>query len=673
MDRGEPSRCPQWRLPAVGVNDTEDELLQRFLERTGRTLPTPVADTPVPTAVHDADLVPDVEQTDRSEIDIEIDTLLDSVDILDAYQRWCGKMTPDAGGKRESIMISCPIPGHRDSNPSAWVNLDKQTWFCGTCQQGGDKFDIAAWHFGYDVPGYKGKSFPNLRRAMASDLGLVIQRTLGGQEYVAQEPGDQESTGNIEGPITTEDSVIGPTQSVIGPESKAAEEDPQENLGVIPTDNVVQFPAPENEVEVWQQRLEAEMADVAIDWETIVPPDTFLWEWMESCTQDDLPHEYYFWLGMQALAFAAGTDVLLDDYRKIKANINVVLYGRTGSGKSRSIEPFARLVRDAMPWDGDDFKASTGVQLLPSPASAEALLRMFSHDIKDMSTMQVIDRAQVRGLLRVEEFASFVARASRPTNPMKETLIELFDVLDHTIKHASVTGGVVQAHNPFAQMITSTQPKAIHAFLKRTDAESGFMNRWIFATGTRRRERISYGNASIDITGSTAILTSIHQWAKQGHLYRLDGAALTAWDEFFHSTIVPLHDTNDESMLSRIDLILKKLIILFAVNSRESQPSVDSVNRAIALYTYLKRTSLMFSVDIQHSAFEECRSKIHEVVAKSGKEGVTLRQIGRYVDAKYERPMVLQVIKTMIDLGEIEEDFKKGRSGPGKTLYVIGA
>jgi hypothetical protein len=56
---------------------------------------------------------------------------------------------------------SCPIPGHADANPSAWVNTEKNVWYCGRCSQGGDVYDLAAFHFGMPVPGYKeGGKFP---------------------------------------------------------------------------------------------------------------------------------------------------------------------------------------------------------------------------------------------------------------------------------------------------------------------------------------------------------------------------------------------------------------------------------------------------------------------------------------------------------------------------------
>src|SRR5687768_1442359 len=101
-----------------------------------------------------------------------MDQVLEKISVIDAYNRWCRKMVPVVkGNQREGIKISCPIPGHTDNNPSAWISIDKQTWFCGGCQVGGDKYDIAAYWLGFPVPGYKdGSEFHKLRERMASDF-----------------------------------------------------------------------------------------------------------------------------------------------------------------------------------------------------------------------------------------------------------------------------------------------------------------------------------------------------------------------------------------------------------------------------------------------------------------------------------------------------------------------
>lgn len=599
--------------------------------------------------IHDDDLVPEIEVNERQ--DDELQPHLDNIDILDAYRKWCGKMEPKVGGKRESIMISCPIPGHVDKDPSAWINLDKQTWFCGGCQQGGDMYDIFALNRGY--ANYKGSEFPKMRREMAEDFGVTITRTPGGTTVV--NPPDPAPDGpevidlpSTEVPIRMEPIPDGSEASTMAPV-----------LRIVPSEE------PEEEITALQ-----------IDWESLLPPDTFMWDWMHACTIDDLPHEYYFFLGMMALAAAVGADVYMLDYLEIKANLFIVLYGKTGAGKSRALRQLKNLLEKVLPYTADEYTETKGTMVLPTPGSAEALLDMFDHPIQDPSTMSVTHHMPVRGLVSIEEFASFAARASRHGNPMKETLIELHDVFDSTVSYRTRTGGLVKAKAPFCQTITTTQPKAIHNFMRRADADSGFMNRFLFAVGIRRVERISYGAVTFDLSDAEDRLRDVHTWSLSGHVYTLTDDALAEWSDFFLDKIVPLQEESDESMFSRIDLLLKKFMIIFAVNEKSPRIAVEHVRMAISLFGYLQATSMMFSTDLAHSESEECAQKVIEIVEKyTDKNGkpCSRRDIIKRLNGKYPLPIVNDVLRLLEQLDLITFKSNTNKHGPATKGYVVEA
>ncbi len=137
-----------------------------------------------------ADLVPELEE--RSDPEYEqanktIDELVDRLGIIGAYKAFIHKMEPKKGRKSESIMISCPLPWHEDKNPSAWMNSDKNTWFCGGCQRGGDTYDLAAIGLGYDIDNYKTTSFVELRHSIAQHFGYEVYQSAG-QPYIIYEP-----------------------------------------------------------------------------------------------------------------------------------------------------------------------------------------------------------------------------------------------------------------------------------------------------------------------------------------------------------------------------------------------------------------------------------------------------------------------------------------------------
>lgn len=630
----------------------ENELLRRLRERRTR----PAAAEP-PTIVHPDDVIPDLGP-DEIHHDDGLDSAIDSIDIIEAYRRWCGKSEPEVGKRREGIKIRCPRPDHLDRDPSAWINLDKQVWTCGTCGfEGGDKYDIAAWHFGFDVPGYKNDgSFPELRRAMAQDFGFVIRRTLGGQDIVESPEDLAEDTNQV--PDQGEQG--GPPTPV--PEPPTTSQEPPRLASVTPL-----TPSEEQA----ENEFIAQARDIRLDWGPIVPENTFLDIWMNSCTVDDLPEEYYFWLGMQALGFAIGTNVKLYDFQPVKPNIYVCLYGPSGAGKSRALTPYMELMR-SMAWDGDPFTASTGTKQLTVPGSSEALVKQFQHQLVDPADpSKSLGLAPVKGLLQIEEFAGFISRASRTGNPLKTTLTELYDASDKPeYGTTSLSGGDVKAAYPFCQAVTTTQPKSINSYLKRSDADSGFLNRWVFAVGTPRKELIPWGGVHIDVHDAARALARIRTWSDTPRMMQMRHDALDVWNPFFFNHVVPIRSgLQDDSMMSRLELHIKKCIILLTVNSQLENPTPEIVSNAVGIAPYLEQTLSLVGKDLTNDEFDKCSQAI-ESVLQAHPGGLTRVQLDRKINNRFSKLLVHQVLKMMAESSYLYEDVTKNKTGPKSIRYI---
>ena len=217
----------------------------------------------------DEDLIPDVLTYERSEEDIQVDQIVENIDVLDAYRRWIGKEVDEKTiNRREGVMVSCPNPDHRDKHPSAWVNTDNRTWYCGGCAEGGDIYDLAAIHFNYDRPGYKdGATFHELRKEMAESYGYRF-KVIAGKEVIWKE---EQAADIVEGAL------------------EAAEE--KSDTPTAPAETKVTV-LREQDVEVLQDEA---IHYPILEWKEIIPPDTFFYEYMLACTNDDSPEAYHFW------------------------------------------------------------------------------------------------------------------------------------------------------------------------------------------------------------------------------------------------------------------------------------------------------------------------------------------------------------------------------------------
>lgn len=592
---------------------------------------------------HDEDLVPAEEYT-QTEADKEMDRIIESIDVIDAYVKWCGKMIPVVkGGQRESIMISCPIPGHPDKKPSAWINLDKQTWFCGGCSQGGDAMDLAAYQFGYPVPGYKqGKFFGELRRKMAEDFGYKITRLPGGAAVITEPQIEEDST-----PAVTE------------PEPDVPEEEQ-----VIYADTIELYDDSDQEIIL-----------PSLDWEPIVEPDTFLDAYMKATRLDDVPEEYHFFHGLLALGFALGREVRLHDLVPVHANLFVCTLGRSGAGKSKARYHLDQLLSTALPHDWTD-PNSKGVRKVSSPGSAEVLIHNFMKPVEDPTNPKKISYyAPVRGMIDFNELSALVGRAGRSGSVLTPTLMQFYD-MENTVSTSSMTHGAKQAEKPYASALTTTQPKALRTLVSKEDVASGFLNRWVFVPGTEKK-RFAVGGVRVDITPAVKPLQDVQGWAASfgdDEYIEWDPAAEAKFTQFFHDVIEPDKKRSDSDLITRVDLLMKKLILLFAANEHQVVAREKHVEYAIHCYRYLIESYAIPEGQIGNTLTNEISEAILYQVRRLNqieKGGLTLNQIAKALKhRKYPHDLLLKVADSLVKLEFLEVvQSKKNQVGRPTTRY----
>jgi hypothetical protein len=290
--------------------------------------------------------------------------------------------------------------------------------------------------------------------------------------------------------------------------------------------------------------------------------------------------------------------------------------------------------------------------------------------------MKPVRTASVSGLVKIEELSGFIARASRQGSSMKETIMDMFDVHGGDLTLHGRTTGTTRIHDPFVQFLTTTQPKAIHAYLRKTDVESGFLNRILYALGKSRRAPMSYGGSQPDLALAADMLRDIAQWAHAGKRMILQGPALDVWDNFFHDVIAPYKtgQIDMESMASRIDLQLKKFIVLFTGNLKEDHPTVESVTAAIKMYNYLALTYSAFGGDISYNDVTECQNKIIEMIdnyTRKHSEAPTARIIRQYLGKKYDLELLIRALKNLVQLDVVYENTKQSTRGRPSKQYGL--
>lgn len=533
-------------------------------------------------------------------------------------------------------MVSCPQPGHADRNPSAWLNTEKGVYFCAACSTGGDAFDLAA--IAHGLEGYRndGRTFHDLRRKMGSDLGWNFYNE--GSYTVPLEPG---------APLPGLDSEQGDPE----PGSSGGDH----ASGDVATLHVLHGGGSDEDDDDDDTSVEQVITTEQIDYSVTIEPGTFLDTYMKACTVDTTPEEFHLFNGLVALSLAAGRQVRAIEDGGYHPSLYVCVVGGTGTGKSRARRHLAKVLREGLPYDfsGPD---RSGVRILERPGSGEVLVKMLSGDESPGPGMPPYHLGDVKGYLDFDELSELMNKGSRTGSTLKDKLLELYDAPEE-LTNFSLTSGMFRTLRPFCSVTTSTQPETMRRLFTKSDVHSGFLNRFIFVTGTPKPP-VAYGTPAVSITPAALQLRSIVQWIGQ-HSGTIDlrwsPEAIEEWSSFFYDHIA----VGQSDIRMRLGFVLRKFVMLFAINGHREVANVDDVKRAISLYRFLASAygvvedSSLTNVDVADMEMEVLRWLRKEYRADPSKSLTAYAVQREFRARKWSIEQINRIMKSLTESGAI--------------------
>lgn len=583
---------------------------------------------------------------------------------MEAYRR----LFPDLrlGRKAKEQQAQCPFPDHPDTHPTMSMNYHDDTWKChGTCDRGGDILTLGAIRFNYDVDSYQSReAFPGLVRDLADAFGIEPVVRIVTQDETP-EPEARDSSRESENCAPT----AGTAGKTAGQSQESSSEPSREDDSTVaPVITLVGEEDDEDDLIDLGKRVPV------VDWVNLLPEDTFLGKFMRIARGDDMPEANWFWHGMLAVGLAVGKNAFLshNNSMPVYPNLFVCFYSGSGQGKSRPARTVNDMLHAAIPFDINDPDKQHGVMFVANPESAQAVIRQFHYPIHedDDPKKPIIGYHDVRGLLRYGELATLIGKSHYSGSTLKTQLHDFYDC-EKVINSQSQTHGRIEAHDAFMSVTATAQPRAIREVLAKADVDNGFANRWVYVIGHDKRAMDFPPN--LDFTPCVLSLQAIHEWAEiMTRPIGLEPAAYDTFAEFFYDKLAPIR-TQDEPMLKRLDLTIRKIITIFSCNAREADATVDTVEKALSLYDYLVAGYRMLDADMSTSEQQELQEAIMTAAKKCVKKGInpTFGNIWSTLSMRHrDSSRVRRTLDDLQALGQIKiESTAAGRRGrPGKSF-----
>jgi len=337
------------------------------------------------------------------------------------------------------------------------------------------------------------------------------------------------------------------------------------------SENVIKLVPPLEEIE--SDRVTGD----TIPWESFVARGTFLWNYMVEADKDPFPTNFHLFNGLMLLSMATGRYCRIDTGTgSIAGNLYICLYGGTASGKTQTWALAKRVLRDAVPYDGDG--PSAGARLIGNPASPEGIHDAFHKVTEDPIVGE--ETHPVNGVVYADEFASILNR--RAGNDVKPILTEFYSASGPESR-TRAGGNDVTIEEPYCSFLTGTQPRAIRTHLAQQDADSGFLNRIIFAHANPKPPRSMLDGTKYDERILVDELRRVWLWAERNaQTLEFTIEAAEVYREFWSRIIAPGAASDDDetkAFTARIELHLFKIMLLMAINEEETEISAELVGR----------------------------------------------------------------------------------------------
>ena len=241
-----------------------------------------------------------------------------------------------------------------------------------------------------------------------------------------------------------------------------------------------------------------------------IPPYGFIHDYVcHALKQTTSPLVYHLGTGLSILSCTCPLDYGMNYAGKLRANMFVLLVGRSGEDQKSSALGIGRdlLFEAAAPLVGD------------FPGSPEGLIDSLSRCPSQM--------------IPISEMGRFLSSAQKGYyEPIKALMADLWD--SHPIQRAKANGKTIKIENPRLSVVAACSLPYLEKYTLAEDWTGGFMGRWGVLYGMRERVDPDPAGDDTDLPRLADNLRQRAQLPTAGFCSGLTPAAKSLWANWFH-------------------------------------------------------------------------------------------------------------------------------------------
>lgn len=205
-----------------------------------------------------------------------------------------------------------------------------------------------------------------------------------------------------------------------------------------------------------------------VKYQKLVPPNSFLGQWMQLWDKSETPYAYDFWTGICLLSVAVGRDLIIDrPLAPVFLNHYIVLVAESGiTRKSSAVRRIPKIIRAL----GDE-------QYLVETRSTQEKLE---HDLN----LQTAEQGTATCHIVIDEMVKFLGR-ERYAQTMPTFLTDLYDSPDIRTGGGTLSNPKSRLQRVFVNLLTASTPSWLIRAVNPDVIEGGFTSRVIFVVSEK--------------------------------------------------------------------------------------------------------------------------------------------------------------------------------------------